>query len=222
LDDIEILSHRIRPYELKKGETTKVFRDCLKIIDQAQTREEIRDAKATCTRMLKDIPRKTSHKPLKIGIIGEIYVVLEPFMNLDVEITLGEMGVATHRSIYLTQWTRQNSIINTEGSIRKVAYPYLQRMIGGHGINSIGETILYAKNKFDGVIQIAPFTCIPEIVAKGILPKVSRDLDIPILYLTIDEQTAKAGLQTRLEAFVGLLLQKRHTGGMAYAGLLGN
>ncbi len=129
LDDMEILSHQVRPYELKKGETTRNFQECLRIIDEAQTREEIQDAKATCTRMLTGIPRKTSHDPLKIGIIGEIYVVLEPFMNLDVEITLGEMGVATHRSIYLTQWTRQNAIVNTEGSIREIAYPYLPRMI---------------------------------------------------------------------------------------------
>ncbi|MGI6552730.1 MAG: hypothetical protein ACOX37_06725 [Bacillota bacterium] len=85
-----------------------------------------RDAKATCTRMLTGIPRKTSHEPLKIGIIGEIYVVLEPFMNLDVEITLGEMGVATHRSIYLTQWTRQNAIVSIrKDPFERVAYPYL-------------------------------------------------------------------------------------------------
>lgn len=222
LDDIEILSHQVRPYELEKGSTTRVFKECLKIIDQAQTREEIQAANETCTRKLKEIPQDPSRNPLKIGIIGEIYVVLEPFMNMDLEITLEEMGVATHRSIYLTQWSRDNLVVNREGSIYKTAFPYLKRKIGGHGINSIGETILYSRHGFDGVVQVAPFTCIPEIVAKSILPKVSIDLDIPVLSFTIDEQTAKAGVQTRLEAFVDLLQQKRLHGGLNYGSVSGN
>lgn len=81
--------------------------------------------------------------------------------------------------------------------------------IGGHGVNSIGETVLYAQHGFDGVVQLAPFACIPEIVAKGILPSVSRDYGIPVLTLFIDEQTGKAGVQTRLEAFVDLLERRR-------------
>jgi predicted nucleotide-binding protein (sugar kinase/HSP70/actin superfamily) len=46
-------------------------------------------------------------------------------------------------------------------------------------------------------------------VAKAILPRVSRELGIPILTLFIDEQTGKAGVQTRLEAFVDLLEERR-------------
>lgn len=222
LDDIEILSHEIRPYEIEKGSTTKAFNKCLSIIDKAQTREEIAKSKEICTEILNSIPQDRTRNPLRIGIIGEIYVVLEPFMNLDVEKTLGEMGVLTHRSIYLTQWARNNTLINREGGIRKAAFPYLKRPIGGHGINSIGETIIYSKNNFDGVVQVAPFTCIPEIVAKSILPRVSKDFDIPVLSLTIDEQTGKAGVQTRLEAFVDLLWQKRQTEGLKYARVSGN
>lgn len=222
LDDIEILSHEIRPYEVKRGQTTAVFKKCLSIIDEAQTRDEIKKVKAIAENMLRNVPQDPSRSPLKIGIIGEIYVVLEPFMNMDIEVILGELGIETHRSIYLTQWTRQNTIVNMEGSIRKIAYPYLQRMIGGHGVNSVGETILYSRNNFDGVVQVAPFTCIPEIVAKSILPKISKDLQIPILSLTIDEQTGRAGVQTRLEAFIDLLLQKRMHGGLDYARVSGN
>jgi predicted nucleotide-binding protein (sugar kinase/HSP70/actin superfamily) len=83
--------------------------------------------------------------------------------------------------------------------------------IGGHGVNSIGETILYARHGFDGVVQLAPFACIPEIVAKSIIPSISREMGIPILTLFIDEQTGKAGVQTRLEAFVDLLEKRRET-----------
>jgi predicted nucleotide-binding protein (sugar kinase/HSP70/actin superfamily) len=58
-----------------------------------------------------------------------------------------------------------------------------------------------------------PFTCIPEIVARSILPRVSRDLGIPVMSLILDEQTGLAGVLTRLEAFVDLLARRRMQSG---------
>jgi predicted nucleotide-binding protein (sugar kinase/HSP70/actin superfamily) len=64
---------------------------------------------------------------------------------------------------------------------------------------------------YDGVIQLAPFTCTPEVVAQNVLPKLRRDVDIPVLTVILDEQTARTGLITRLEAFVDLLQRRRRT-----------
>ncbi|MFZ3173167.1 MAG: hypothetical protein WA118_14445 [Carboxydocellales bacterium] len=208
LDEIEILANKVRPYEQNRGETTKVFKQCVEMIDLAQTRAEIAKAKSSTIQLMKGLPQDQSRKPLKIGIIGEIYVLLEPFINLDVERTLGEMGVYANRSIYLTDWTRENTT-SKKIDAKTAAQPYLAQLIGGHGINSVGETVLYAQEGYDGVIQLAPFTCIPEIVVKSLMPKISRELGIPVLTVFLDEQTGKAGLQTRLEAFVDLLEQKR-------------
>lgn len=212
LDEAEQLCHQVRAYEAEKGSASRAFRQGLELIDAAHTREEIAAAGQEAKRTLEAVPMDKTRKPLKIGIIGEIYVQLEPFINLDVEKTLGEMGVHTFRSIYLTDWTRGNTISKDEDSVA-AARPYLRQVVGGHGIDSVGDTVLYAKKGFDGVIQLAPFTCIPEIVAKSLMPKISKDLNIPVLTLFLDEQTGKAGIQTRLEAFVDLLLQKRRVKG---------
>ena len=64
-------------------------------------------------------------------------------------------------------------------------------------------------NRLDGVIQLLPFTCMPEIVAQSITPAVSAAYQLPILTLVIDEHSAEAGMMTRLEAFVDLLQRKR-------------
>ncbi|MHB9094781.1 MAG: CoA protein activase, partial [Eubacteriales bacterium] len=45
LDDIEFLSHQIRPFELKRGDTTNAFSKCLEIIDQAGTIPEINEVR---------------------------------------------------------------------------------------------------------------------------------------------------------------------------------
>ena len=87
--------------------------------------------------------------------------------------------------------------------------PYLPQLIGGHGQNSVGDVIRYARMGYDGVVQLAPFTCIPEIVAKSLMPHLSREYNIPVLTLFIDEQTGRTGAETRLEAFVDLMEQRR-------------
>ncbi len=73
----------------------------------------------------------------------------------------------------------------------------------------LGKLYLLLKGVLMGVIQLAPFSCIPEIVAKGILPRVSEIEDIPVMTIFLDEMMGKAGMQTRLEAFVDLLSQRR-------------
>lgn len=209
IDDTEILSHQIRPYEINRGETTKVFKKALKLIDEARTPAEIAEAKKTAEGLLKQVPCDKTRSILRIGIVGEIYVLLEPFANNDIEETLEEMGVLTDRHMYLSGWTRENTGVESSKKVMQAAEPYIKELFGGHGLYSVGHTVLYAQKGFDGVIQLAPFTCIPEIVAKPILAKITEDLGIPVLTIFLDEQTGKAGMQTRLEAFVDLLAQKR-------------
>ncbi|NLO89622.1 MAG: CoA protein activase [Clostridia bacterium] len=211
LDKVEQTVNKVRARELNKGQTTKVFNEVLKMIDEARSREEIFKVQKEAIDLLNSVPQDFSREPLKVGIIGEIYVVLEPHVNFDIERFLGERDVYVDRSIYITDYVRF-AVWDKKGEdhIKKAAQPYLKQMIGGHGIQSVGETVLYALNGYDGVIQLAPFTCIPEIVSKSILAKVSRDLDIPVLTINIDEQTGEAGVQTRLEAFIDLIKQKKY------------
>jgi benzoyl-CoA reductase/2-hydroxyglutaryl-CoA dehydratase subunit BcrC/BadD/HgdB len=49
----------------------------------------------------------------------------------------------------------------------------------------------------------------PETTASGILTKVGKDRDIPILTLMLDEQEIEGRIQTLLEAFVEMLEWKR-------------
>ena len=209
LDDLEATLHELRPLAISKSQITASYEEGLVMIQGTKTVAQVLEAKEAALQIMRQTPINESFQPLKIGIIGEIYVVLEPFANHDIEKILGEMGVYVHRSIFLTNWTRDNAITNREFDVRAAAVPYLDQLVGGHGQNSIGETVRYAEHGFDGVIQLAPFTCIPEIVAKSIMPTISKDKGIPVLTLFLDEQTGRAGVETRLEAFLDLLRQKR-------------
>ncbi|SHF61335.1 Predicted nucleotide-binding protein, sugar kinase/HSP70/actin superfamily [Desulfofundulus australicus DSM 11792] len=211
LDNVEKLTHKIRPRETVRGATTRAYRRVLEWIDRAYSLAEIEEAEQSAIEELKKVPQDPYRDVLRVGIVGEVYVLLEPASNLEIEETLGNLGVEVERSLFLTGWTRDNTWAETtEGlTVKEAALPYLPELLGGHGRDSIGNTVLYAKRGFDGVIQLAPFTCIPEIVARTILPRVSEDHSIPVLTFFLDEQTGKAGMATRLEAFVDLMRRKK-------------
>ncbi len=211
LDNLEKLSHRVRPRELSRGTTTRVYRQGVEWVDRAYSLKEIIEAEAAALEALQKVPQDPEREVLRVGIVGEIYVLLEPASNLEMEETLGNLGVEVERSMFLTGWTRDNTWAETEENItvREAALPYLPELLGGHGRESVGNTVIYAKRGFDGVIQLAPFTCIPEIVARTILPRVAKDYDLPVLTFFLDEQTGKAGMTTRLEAFVDLLRYRK-------------
>ena len=71
------------------------------------------------------------------------------------------------------------------------------------------------RDGYDGMIQLLPFTCMPDTIAKSILPAVSQKEDMPVLTLIVDEQTGKAGVHTRLEAFLDLLVSRKRAAAAA-------
>ncbi|HEY3313741.1 MAG TPA: CoA protein activase [Bacillota bacterium] len=200
---------RLRPRELRRGSAEAAYDGAIKTLDAAETLEDIEAARRRGLEAFQAVARDPERPVLRIGLVGEIYVVLEPASNLDIEKMLGEMGAEVQPSITLSGWTAENVVTEVGNRAKEAAGPYLGAAIGGHGQESVGNAVLFAKRGFDGLVQLAPFTCIPEIVARGILPAVSRDLDLPVLSFFLDEQTGEAGVRTRCEAFVDMLWQRR-------------
>ena len=126
------------------------------------------------------------------------------------------MGIEVERQIWFGDWLEgvlKPSFLNKKESHRarcvKYAKDYMKRPIGGECIETIGDTVYAAKNGIDGVIHLLPFSCMPEIVSQNILNKVSKNEEIPVLSLVLDEQTGKAGYITRIEAFIDLIKRRR-------------
>ncbi|MEW5706658.1 MAG: CoA protein activase [Actinomycetota bacterium] len=213
IDELEKYVLKYRAYEVKRGDMTKAYKKALEIIKPAITDEEITEAREEAFSILEGVEKDLGRPCLKVGIIGEFYLLLEPFANFGIEEYLGNMGISLERSVYLSDWispSSKNLIMGiSDQEVAQAARPYLNHFVGGEGLPSVGHTVIYAKEGFDGVIHLFPFTCMPDTIAKSILPKVSRDYDIPVISFVIDEQTGRAGLITRLEAFIDLLASRR-------------
>jgi len=211
LDTIERVVQRIRAVELAKGTANKLYAKAVKAIDEAEDNNTLKKVRVNYIDQLNQVTKHRQDQPLIVGITGEFYVLLEPFSNLDVENELGKLGVEVRRRLFVSEWTKFSLFLNSLGidemaKIHKAALPYLKRDVGGDGWESVGEKVLHAK-EYDGLIHLAPFTCMPEIVAQNIMPSTKEN--IPVLTILCDEQTTKTGMLTRLEAFVDLLERKR-------------
>jgi predicted nucleotide-binding protein (sugar kinase/HSP70/actin superfamily) len=176
--------------------------------------QETWDLISRTQKTIMDIEEDPHRELLKVGIIGEIYTIIEPFANLNIERKLGEMGIEIEKSLELSKWLKEHVILKpfkltSLERIAQNAKPYLKTMIGGHAMETIGYAVDYAKKGFDGLIQVYPLNCMPEIVAQSILPHVEQDYNIPYLCLIVDEMTGEAGFNTRLEAFIDLLRRRK-------------
>lgn len=232
LDDLDRSLVRARPVEATPGAAAREHRRAVLAVERAggirDTRRAAGEGKeavaAAAASQSVARPRGGVGPPappgrslLRVGLVGEIFMIAEPFANQDMERHLGEMGVEVSRCLYLSDWVRAHllpgflapSRRDRARQIRRAARPYLGHFVGGEGLDSVGEAILFDRQGYDGVVHVAPFTCMPEIVAASLLPEASRDLGLPVLSLFLDEHSGEAGLQTRLEAFVDLLARRR-------------
>ncbi|MDP6127184.1 MAG: acyl-CoA dehydratase activase-related protein [Dehalococcoidales bacterium] len=211
LDRMEKLVQKVRAVENEKGTANRLYDEVISAIDEADSDKVLEMVEEDYSIRLDQVPRDSQDRPLIVGIVGEFYVLLEPFSNFDVERELGKLGVEVRRTTFISEWIKFSLFLNPLGikekdRIHKAALPYLKRDIGGDGWESIGEKVLHNK-EYDGLVHLAPFTCLPEIMAQNIMPTTREN--IPVLTILCDEQTSKTGMLTRLEAFVDLLERKR-------------
>lgn len=215
-----VLIEELKSYRLKEGtylarETSQNLDDkYLELILKASSYERLNEIKNKYKTELKEKTSQRVSDQLRIGLVGDIYTVCEPFANLNIERRLNELGVKIDRAVFVSEWVKNNLIYGALGLSRnreviEAAKDYLQVGVGGLGRETVGESVLYAQAGYDGIVQLAPFGCMPEIVAKSLLTEVEQDFGIPILTLILDEHASGTGVQTRLEAFVDLLQQKK-------------
>lgn len=197
-------------YELNKGESARIVRTCRKALEEAcsikQAREIIKRSKAQLDSIITD----NTKNPLKIIVTGEIYTTIDSFGNHHIEELLMSMGVSFEKRISIGWWL-DNTLVNPLGGYisNKRNNPYMPYCIGGYAKETVREVIRYHKEDFDGIIQVMPVGCMPEIVAKSVFDGLGRDEGLPVLTIIFDEMSGEAGYVTRIEAFTDMLERQK-------------
>lgn len=158
---------------------------------------------------------ETGIAPLRVVMVGEVYTVMEPTINLNIEKRLGYNGVEIHRSSYFSTHIRRGSrldrtILRQRNELMKLADPYLKYDVGAECNFSVAEAIQAARQGYDGVVHVYPFSCMPETNAAIVLSTVSTDYEIPVLGFALDRKDMGLRIDTHIEAFVDIMKMKKN------------
>ncbi len=214
VDEWERAARRIRPRERVSGSVDEALSGFFSRLETAPSLHSVRRLRREAAEAINSVPLHDDRRPLRVALLGEVYMVIEPNLNLELERLMGELGMEVHPTLTVYRWLLKPfrvldpRIELTEAWARRVSRPYVRYVLGGEEHWTIAGTIRAAKRGYDGVVHVYPLTCMPENVCRSILPKVTEKYDIPLLDLCFDEHSSPVGIRTRLEAF-GDLLDKR-------------
>lgn len=144
---------------------------------------------------------------VRIGVIGELYTVMEPFSNYFLEKTLASFNMS------VTRFTNATYLLFKKGkyvkrNIGKYS-KYVKYRMGADATDNIMRALDLCRLGYDGIIHIKSSFCTPEIGAMGIINKICHEYDVPLLFFSFDANTSKVGLQTRLEAFNDMIEMRK-------------
>ena len=225
IDKVEDYMRQNMGFEIHDGDFEKAHKTYLADLRRAKGLRDVKKAYAKVMDTMRSIPIDKPEHPLRVGVIGEYFTIMDPYSNHEIEKKIAKMGAEVHRWMnlsnsvvvcpdkrtlkklkgYLTYDIRKfPSSLWYKFQLKQVSR-YAKYDMGSSGISTITLAEEYAKQGFDGLIHIKSFGCMPEMDIIPVLHNISADYKIPILYLSYDTQTSDTGIETRLEAFYDMI-----------------
>lgn len=205
IEKIEKKAQFYRPREVKKGNTDQVLTESLTKLEKLNKEKDFPKLRKEILKSFSEIKTEKDRKIPKVALVGEIYTVCDPTINFDLESKLGKERIEVYREMDITYHLKKLIFPWKDWTIQRKINPYLRSTVGGHGRDAVYEMLHYVKEDFDGIVHLLPFGCMPEVTVRPILEKIHLESGIPFLSLSLDEQVAEAGINTRLEAFVDVV-----------------
>lgn len=136
---------------------------------------------------------------IKIGLVGYVYNVYDPFISMDITKKLDELGV----EFVTFEMEDENEIMDYIKDMEKNLFWTFSNKLLGFGYK------LFRNREVDGVIHLTAFGCGPDSFLSKLLEYESEDTGIPFMMIRVDEHTGENHLQTRIEAFIDMLRRKK-------------
>lgn len=202
-------------YEEDAGASVAIVKTYRKKIEQASDLTSAHALLREGYEVLQRLPYDRNRNPVKLIVTGEFFSSIDAYGNRHLEEKLMQMGVSFEKRISLGWWINR-TVLNPFGEslANRRKDENLPYCIGGYAKETIQEATRCKKEGCDGILQILPVGCMPEIVAKSIFDNLNRTEGLPVLSIVYDEMSGEAGYNTRIEAFVDLLSRKKQRKGL--------
>lgn len=206
MDILEDYVRKNTAYEVKKGLFKELHSKYLSELKSVKRIGKLNKIQRKYMNLLKSNVDSTKDV-IKIGIVGELYTLMEPNSNHYIEEFFMNNGVSVSRYVNITYLVFKNA--QEPKKLLKHAGSYLRYSLGAGGTDSVVKSRQLMESGFDGIIHMKSFGCTPEVNAMPILQVLSSKYNIPVLYFSFDTETSETGINTRLEAFLDMLLMRR-------------
>lgn len=196
-------------FETKKGSFLKLQKEMLNHFSTVKNYRELHYYYRHYFKKIKKLPTNKPKNCLKIGIIGELYTLMEPFANYNLEMELAAMNIEVKR------YTNVRYLVFEKGKkikkYLKYTKDYIKYQMGADAADNIARAKYLCTHNYDGIIHIKSSFCTPEIGAMPIINKICQQYNVPVIYFSFDSNTSEIGIKTRLEAFYDMLeMRKKH------------
>jgi predicted nucleotide-binding protein (sugar kinase/HSP70/actin superfamily) len=229
IDKVEDYYRQNMGFETEKGSYDKVYNRFLAQLRQAKKLKDVNRIYKNAMNDFKAIPLNKPEHPLRVGVVGEYFTIMDPYSNHEIEKKIAQMGAEVHRWMNLSNSVMICPDDNTLKKLKaylhydlykfpssiwvdiqkKLSSRYAKFDTGSSSISTISLAEHYAKKGFDGIVHVKSFGCTPEMDAVPILHNISADYKVPMLFLNYDTQTSDTGIETRLEAFYDMIAMRK-------------
>lgn len=194
-------------FELNKGEFEKTNNEMLEKFSKVKNYFQLKKIYLKYIKKIKKIKTNKPKNILKIGIIGELYTVMEPYANYYLEKELASYNIEIKR------YTNAHYLIFEKGKkvkkYLKYAKEYIKYRMCADAADNIGRAKYLCENKYDGIILIKSSFCTPEIGAMAIINKICKNYNVPVIFFSFDANTSEVGIKTRIEAFYDMIEMRK-------------
>lgn len=197
-------------FERERGAMDAILERFYRELEAASSLREVARVRSETETAVTAVPLDKPEDRLRVGVVGELYVLMEPFSNHHIERRLAEHGVEVHRFVTLTGLIEHGMRGRPHvDKMLRLAGPWVTHHLGADGTESVARTWELMQDGFDGMVHVKPFGCMPEVSAMSALQRIGREHTFPILSISYDAQTAETGIVTRIEAFCDMLAMRR-------------
>lgn len=194
-------------FEKEKNSFLKIKEEMLSEFSKVNSYHKLKKTYLKYQKKIENVPVDKPENPLKIGIIGELYTIMEPYSNYELERTLASMNFEIKRFTNVTYLLFEKH--KKVKQYLKEASNYVTYKMGADAMDNIARAKELCEQGYDGIIHIKSSFCTPEIGAMPIISKVCNDYHVPVLFFSFDTGTSEVGIKTRLEAFYDMLEMRR-------------
>lgn len=207
MDKLDDYIRRNVGFEVSEGSFELLKENMLEELSSIKGYFSLRKVYKKYRKLFKKIEIDKPKDCIKVGLIGELYTLMESSANYDIEKDLAKHHIQIKRytNVSYLLFKKRRKVKKSLKKLKNIKY-----RMGADAVDNVYNTKELCEKGYDGIIHIKSSFCTPEIGAMPIINKVAKEYGVPVIFFSFDTNTSEVGIKTRLEAFYDMLEMRKN------------